>query len=63
MMKTVIEDFFFEVDVEYPKNLFNSDKDLPFLPEKKKIGKCEKLICYMQDKRIYVVHIRTLKQA
>ena len=28
--------YFLEVDVEYPKKLFSSHKDLPFLPEKKK---------------------------
>ena len=28
-----------EVDVEYPKNLFNLHSDLPFLPERKKIKK------------------------
>ena len=28
--------YFLEVDLEYPKALFNSLKDLPFLPEKKK---------------------------
>ena len=27
--------YFLEVDVEYPKKLFSSHKDLPFLPEKK----------------------------
>ena len=27
--------YFLEVDVEYLKTLFNSHKDLPFLPEKK----------------------------
>ena len=26
-----------EVDVEYPKNLFNLHSDLPFLPERKRI--------------------------
>ena len=31
--------YFLEVDVEYPKNLFNLHKDLPFLPERKKIKK------------------------
>ena len=29
--------YFPEVDVEYPKILFNLHKDLPFLPERKKI--------------------------
>ena len=29
-------EYFLEVDAEYPKNLFNSHKDLPFLAEKKK---------------------------
>ena len=28
--------YFLEVNVEYPKNLFNHHKDLPFLPERKK---------------------------
>ena len=27
--------YFLEVDAEYPKNLFNLHRDLPFLPEKK----------------------------
>ena len=29
--------YFLEVDVEYPKKLFSFHKDLPFLPERKKI--------------------------
>ena len=28
--------YFLDVDVEYPKKLFGSHKDLPFLPERKK---------------------------
>ena len=31
--------FFVEVDVEHPKSLFNFDKDLPYLPGRKKIEK------------------------
>ena len=39
------------------------DDDLPFLPERMKIGKCKKLVCNLYDKKNYVVHIRSLKQA
>ena len=53
-MKTYDENsdkgYFFEVDVEYSKKLFNSHKNLPFLPERKKIEKVEKLICSIEDK-------------
>ena len=37
--------YFLEVDVKYPKNLFNFHRDLPILPERKKIRKCNKLVC------------------
>ena len=43
--------------------MFNLHKDLPFLPERKKVEKFEKLICSIEDKEKYVVHIRALKQA
>ena len=55
--------YFLEVDVDYPKELFNLHKDLPFLPESKKVNKVEKLICSIEDKKKYVIHIRALKQA
>ena len=51
-----------EVDVEYPKNIFNLQKDLPFLAERKKKEKFKKLVCSIHDKQNYVVHIRALKQ-
>ena len=54
--------YILEVDVEYSKKI-NFHKDLPFLPERKKIKKCNKVVCTVQDKEIYVVHIRALKQA
>ena len=41
--------YFLEVDVEYPKT-FGSHKYLPFLPERKKIEKVEKLVCGIKDK-------------
>ena len=55
--------YFLEVDIDYPKELFNLHKDLPFLPESKKVNKVEKLICSIEDKEKYVIHIRVLKQA
>ena len=48
------EIYIFEIDVEYPKKLFNLHKDLPFLAERKKTEKLTKKI----DKEKYVVHIR-----
>ena len=55
--------YFFEVDVDYTKKLFDLHKDLPFLPERKKVSKVEKLICNIEDKEKYVMHIKELKQA
>ena len=37
--------------------------DLPFLPERIKIDKCEKLVCNLHNKKKYVVRIMSLKQA
>ena len=55
--------YILEVDVKYPKKLHGLHEDLPFLPERMKIGKCEKLACNLYEKKNYVVHIRSLKQA
>ena len=55
--------YILEIDVEYPKKLFNLHKDLPFLPKREKINKCKKLICSIENKEKYVVHIRSLKRA
>ena len=52
-----------EVDVDYPKHLHKLHSDLPFLPERMKINKVDKLICNLQNKRNDVVHIAALKQA
>ena len=51
------------VDVEYPKNLHMLHSDLPFLPERMKINKCDKLVCNLNNKECYPVHILALKQA
>ena len=56
--------YFIEVDIEYPKQLWSSHKDLPFLPERKIFEKVEKLVCSIEDKEKYVIHKkRALKQA
>ena len=55
--------YILEVDIECPKNLFNVHRDISFVPERKKIRKCNKLIFYFLYKKNYVVHIRVLKQA
>ena len=43
--------YFLEVDIDYPKRLFNLHKDLPFLPERKKVEKVKKFICSIEDKK------------
>ena len=55
--------YFLKLDVEYPKDLSNSHKDLPFLPERQKVEKVQELVCDTNEKEKYVVHIRALKQA
>ena len=52
-----------KVDVDYPCELQNLHCDLPFLPEKIVVNNTKKLICNLQDKKDYVVHINVLKQA
>ena len=42
--------YILEVDVEYPKNFHDLHSDLPFLPERMKINKCNKLVCNLCDK-------------
>ena len=54
---------FLEVNVKYLKNLHKLHSELPFLPERKKIEKVERLVCTVQEKEKYVVHVRALKQA
>ena len=43
--------YIFAVDVEYPKDLYDLHNDLPFLPEKMKINKCNKLECNLYDQK------------
>ena len=61
--------YILEVDVKYPKDLQTLQSDLPSdlhrYPYQKewKVKKCNKLVCYLFDKKKNVVHIRALKQA
>ena len=55
--------YILKVDVEYAKDLHNLHSDLPFLSERIKIKKRNKLVCNLYDKKEYAVHIRALKQA
>ena len=56
------KEYILGVDVEYPKDLHDLHSDLPYLPEKIKINKCNKLMYNLYDKYNYVIHIRSLKQ-
>ena len=56
------EGYFLEIDVQYSENLHGLHKDLPFLPERMKIEKFEKLVANLHDKTEYVIHIMNLKQ-
>ena len=50
--------YLLEVDVEYPKELHENHNELPFLVEKMKIGREEKLVPNLKDKKGYVVHMK-----
>ena len=49
--------YLLEVDVEYAKELHENHNELSFLTERMKIGRVEKLVPNLKDKKGYVVHI------
>ena len=55
-MSKFTEEFIIEVDVKYPNNLHGLIEDLPFLPERMKIGKCKKLVCNFMIKKLCCSH-------
>ena len=55
--------YILEVDVVYPRKLHDLHSDLLFLPKRMKIDKCKKLVYNLRNKKKYVVHIKSLKQA
>ena len=56
------ERYFLEVDVQYVEKLHEVHNDLPFLTERMKIKKIEKLVADLHDKAEYVTH-KKFKQA
>ena len=54
--------YIFEVDLEYPQELWESHNDYPLAPEKKKVGGVEKLISHFKTHKKYVIHYRNLRQ-
>ena len=55
--------YLLDVDVKYPKELHENHNELPFLVEKMKIRREEKLVPNLKHKKRYVVHIKALDQA
>ena len=49
--------------MECPNELHENHKELPFLTERMKIGRVEKLVPNLKDKKGYVVPIKALYQA
>ena len=60
-MEKVMNNIFFEVDVQYPENLHELHNDLPIFPEIRKVDKVKKLVANLWDKKEYITHIRNLK--
>ena len=57
------KDYILEVDVDYPIKLHKLHSDMPFLPERMKLDKTQKLVCNLHDKKKSVVYISILNQA
>ena len=56
------EGYFLNVDVQYAENLHELYHGLPFLPERIKTEKVEKLVANLHDKIECVIQIRNLMQ-
>ena len=62
-MKKVMKDIFQKLMFNILKKLHELYNDLPFLPERMKMEKVEKLVANLHDKSEYVTHIGNLQQA
>ena len=63
LVKKYKKGYILQVDVEYSKELHKNHNELPFLADRLKIGKVEKLVPNPKDKKTYVVRIKSLNQA
>ena len=52
---------FLKADVQYFEKLHELNNDLPFLPERMKIERVEKLLAILDDKTECFIHIIILK--
>ena len=55
-MKIVEKGYVLEVTFGYPKDLHDLHSNLPFLPERTKINKHNKLLCNLYDKKLCCSH-------
>ena len=56
MKDNYYEGYFLKVHVQYPEKLYELHNDLPFLPERMKIEKVEKLVTNLHDKTACYSH-------
>ena len=54
--------YIFEVDLEYPPDLWSPHNDYPLGPEKMIVNGVEKLICHFKPRKNYILHYRNLRQ-
>ena len=57
------ERYFVEVGVQVLEKLHKIYDGIPFLPERMKMAKVEKLVANLHGRTEYVIHIRNLKRA
>ena len=62
MANTGKKGYIFEVDLEYPPDLWDLHNDYPLAPELIKVNGVEKLICHFKPRKNYVIHYRALRQ-
>ena len=63
LVKKDMKGYILEVQVGYPNELHENHNELPFLAERMKIGREEKLVLNLGNKKESVVHIKRLNQA